>query len=226
MSNRYSIPVESWSSAGDHRVRVADTHDSAVVFAVNGTDGRPMPHVDNQGDHSERPSPAPQRRPPIMAPAPRASADHGSGGDGLLRDGRLVGLGVEADTHTFSGDTAYQDAVGDPHVSGDGAVEINGVEYPINTRLEDALQKHKASYDAAVIGPDAYPDLIMGQSVIHPKNSGKWPRHHRPRRLTPRDDTAADCRTLRPCKTTTPERTTIGQRAFSSIKALRRQRHR
>jgi hypothetical protein len=80
-------------------------------------------------------------------------------------------------THIVAADTAYQDAVGDPNVTGDGAVTINGVEYPINQRLEQALQEKKASYDAGVVGPDAYPDTIMGQAIIHPKNTGKWLDH-------------------------------------------------
>src|SRR5262249_43638886 len=31
-------------------------------------------------------------------------------------------------------------------------------------------------YNAGVIGPDAYPDIVMGQSVIHPPDSGRWLR--------------------------------------------------
>ena len=39
------------------------------------------------------------------------------------------------------------------------------------------MQTKKPFYDAGVIGPDGYPDLIMGQAVIHPENTGKWLRH-------------------------------------------------
>ena len=94
-----------------------------------------MPHADIQGDLSERPSPAPRRRPPswrrplglalitaVAATASFAMADSSASA-------------WKPYTHTFSGDTAYQDAVGDPDVLGDGDVKINGVEYPINPRL-------------------------------------------------------------------------------------------
>jgi hypothetical protein len=73
-------------------------------------------------------------------------------------------------THVFTGNNAYEDAL-------DGAVEINGVAYPVNPRLVLALQTKKPFYDAGVVGPDGYPDLVMGQSVIHPENTGKWLRH-------------------------------------------------
>jgi hypothetical protein len=71
-------------------------------------------------------------------------------------------------THVFTGDQAYADAVED------GMVTINGDEYPINPRLLTALQTKRAHYNAGVVGPDGYPDLVMGQSVIHPENTGKW----------------------------------------------------
>ena len=74
-------------------------------------------------------------------------------------------------THVFTGANAYADAVAD------GAVEINGQSYPINPRLLLALRTKKPFYDAGVVGPDGYPDLIMGQGVIHPENTGKWLRH-------------------------------------------------
>ena len=73
-------------------------------------------------------------------------------------------------THVFTGDNAYADAV-------DGNVTINGDEYPLNPRLTLALQTHRASYNAGVVGPDAYPDLVMGQSVIHPEDTGVWLNH-------------------------------------------------
>ena len=32
-------------------------------------------------------------------------------------------------------------------------------------------------YNAGVVGPDGFPDLIFGQSVIHPEETGKWLQH-------------------------------------------------
>lgn len=74
-------------------------------------------------------------------------------------------------THVFTGASAYADAVAD------GAVEINGESYPINARLLLALQTKRPFYDSGVIGPDGYPDSIMGQKVIHPQDTGKWLRY-------------------------------------------------
>jgi hypothetical protein len=73
-------------------------------------------------------------------------------------------------THVFTGTNAWNDAI-------DGDVTINGVEYPINPRLLTALQTKQAFYNAGVVGPDGYPDLVMGQSVIHPENTGAWLQH-------------------------------------------------
>jgi hypothetical protein len=28
-----------------------------------------------------------------------------------------------------------------------------------------------------VVGPDGFPDFTYGQSVIHPEQTGKWPKH-------------------------------------------------
>ena len=58
-----------------------------------------------------------------------------------------------------------------------GVVTINGHDYTVNPRIVHALQQKRASYNAGVVGPDGYPDLVMGQSVIHPANTGLWLQH-------------------------------------------------
>jgi hypothetical protein len=73
-------------------------------------------------------------------------------------------------THSATGDAAWADA------TDDGQVTIAGRSYPIDPRIRAALAGHKAEYNAGVIGPDAYPDLLMGQGVIHPADSGRWMR--------------------------------------------------
>jgi hypothetical protein len=70
----------------------------------------------------------------------------------------------------FSGENAFDDAV-------DGDLTIEGIEYPVNDRLVQALQAHPDAYNAGVVGPDAFPDLVMGQSVIHPEDTGRWLDH-------------------------------------------------
>jgi len=74
-------------------------------------------------------------------------------------------------THVYTGESAYNDVVAD------GRVTINGHEYAVHPRLVQALQQKPASYNAGVVGPDGYPDLVMGQSVIHPENTGLWLQH-------------------------------------------------
>lgn len=74
-------------------------------------------------------------------------------------------------THVFTGNSAWADAVDD------GKVTIAGRSYAVPPRLLAALSTKKAQYNAGVVGPDGFPDLIMGQSVIHPKDTGKWLDH-------------------------------------------------
>jgi hypothetical protein len=74
-------------------------------------------------------------------------------------------------THIATGDTAYDDLVAD------GRVTIAGGEYAVRPEVVTALRNHRASYNSGVIGPDGFPDLVMGQSIIHPENTGLWLRH-------------------------------------------------
>jgi hypothetical protein len=74
-------------------------------------------------------------------------------------------------THNFTGDLARGDAIDD------GMVTILGREYAVPPRVVQALSQKRAWYDAGVVGPDAFPDLIMGQAIIHPSNTGQWLDH-------------------------------------------------
>lgn len=64
-------------------------------------------------------------------------------------------------THTWSADLALVDAQ-------DGRVEVAGRSYPLDDRVVAALVAAPEQYRAGVVGPDAFPDLVMGQSVVHP----------------------------------------------------------
>ena len=74
-------------------------------------------------------------------------------------------------THVGTGDDARTDVIAD------GKVTIEGREYAVPQPVVDALRDHPAHYNAGVIGPDGFPDLVMGQSIIHPENTGLWLRH-------------------------------------------------
>jgi hypothetical protein len=56
----------------------------------------------------------------------------------------------------------------------DGLVTIAGHDYQVNAAVVSALSKFPQFYNAGTIGPDAFPDLVMGQSIIHPKDTGRW----------------------------------------------------
>jgi len=74
-------------------------------------------------------------------------------------------------THSRTGATALADATADGHVT------IAGRSYLVPPKVTAALRAWPEYYNAGVIGPDGFPDLIMGQSIIHPENTGMWLRH-------------------------------------------------
>lgn len=74
-------------------------------------------------------------------------------------------------THSRTGATALADA------TADGYITIAGRNYLVPPKVTAALRAWPAYYNAGVIGPDGFPDLIMGQSVIHPENTGMWLKH-------------------------------------------------
>lgn len=58
-----------------------------------------------------------------------------------------------------------------------GSVLINGRSYRVRREIVEALTDHPEFYNAGTIGPDGFPDIIFGQSIIHPENTGAWLRH-------------------------------------------------
>ena len=94
-------------------------------------------------------------------------------------------------THVFLGDVALKDAVVD------GLVTINRVnyrtgeiigvvgQYAVDPAILQGLRNNPAQYHAGILGPDAYPDIMTGQQVIHPgqvdtgvpMGSNAWLRH-------------------------------------------------
>ena len=72
-------------------------------------------------------------------------------------------------THSLSGTLVRGDLT-----DGDNGVNIGGHEYPVNPAVIAAIRDYPSYYNAGVVGPDGFPDLIMGQSVIHPTDTGRW----------------------------------------------------
>ena len=74
-------------------------------------------------------------------------------------------------THNYSGDKAWTD------VTADGKVTINNQQYDVDPTIVTALTNQRPYYNGGVIGPDGFPDLVYGQSYIHPEETGEWLRH-------------------------------------------------
>lgn len=70
-------------------------------------------------------------------------------------------------THVQSAFEAYDDAVDDGRLT----FEVAGgapVSVPVSAEILDAIRAFPEAYRAGVLGPDAYPDIYVGQSMIHP----------------------------------------------------------
>jgi len=70
-------------------------------------------------------------------------------------------------THEQSAFEAFDDAVADGVVTfrlDDGSV----VDAPVAPEILAALRAYPEAYRAGVLGPDAYPDIYVGQAMIHP----------------------------------------------------------
>lgn len=73
-------------------------------------------------------------------------------------------------THVYAAREALKDALDD------GKIEIRGRQYSVDPIVLAALSEEVPSFQSGVIGPDGFPDLTYGQSVIHPTDTGKWLR--------------------------------------------------
>lgn len=72
-------------------------------------------------------------------------------------------LAWKPNTHIYAANQAIA-----PILSGSDTVLINGESYPVDSRVATAIRNYPSHYRAGVVGPDAFPDIYVGQSVIHP----------------------------------------------------------
>ncbi|MBL8533161.1 MAG: hypothetical protein JNL33_04830, partial [Betaproteobacteria bacterium] len=56
----------------------------------------------------------------------------------------------------------------------DGKITLLGRQYDVHPSILAALQAYPEYYFAGTVGPDGFPDFLMGQSVIHPSDTGTW----------------------------------------------------
>lgn len=77
-------------------------------------------------------------------------------------------------THVYLGELALKDALDDGKVSiyrvdyDKGQVLSKVGDYAVDSNTLAALRAYPAQYRAGILGPDAYPDILTGQQVIHP----------------------------------------------------------
>ncbi|MFK8183069.1 MAG: hypothetical protein AB8B99_06815 [Phormidesmis sp.] len=91
-------------------------------------------------------------------------------------------------THVYLAEEALKDAVDDCKISifktdyGQQTKLVPIGQYAVATDLCNALQNNPQQYRAGLLGPDAYPDLLTGQRIIHaevsrPGGSNAWLEH-------------------------------------------------
>ncbi|HSN12478.1 MAG TPA: hypothetical protein VLS51_10250, partial [Propionibacteriaceae bacterium] len=56
----------------------------------------------------------------------------------------------------------------------DGQLTIAGNTYTVHSQIYEAVTQYPGYYFAGAVGPDGFPDLILGQSLIHPIDTGTW----------------------------------------------------
>lgn len=71
-------------------------------------------------------------------------------------------------THAYLADIAVRDALDDGLVSIPVLGERRTLTYRVDPDTLAVLRSSRAQFRAGVLGPDAYPDILTGQQVIHP----------------------------------------------------------
>jgi hypothetical protein len=56
----------------------------------------------------------------------------------------------------------------------DGTLTINNEEYVVHPLVVAALKDWQPYYNAGVVGPDGFPDVLMGQMAMHAVENGTW----------------------------------------------------
>ena len=87
-------------------------------------------------------------------------------------------------THVYLAERALEDALDNGKVTIErldpATGKVTGVigEYAVDAAVLEALKKNPDRYRAGILGPDAFPDILTGQQVIHPPTnpdgSNRW----------------------------------------------------
>ncbi|MBR1274265.1 zinc dependent phospholipase C family protein [Bradyrhizobium sp. AUGA SZCCT0283] len=77
-------------------------------------------------------------------------------------------LSFSLKTHLWVAQTILDD------VKVDCAVRIVGEQYALTSEVCAALRNHPTAFLSGALGPDIYPDLVVGQTTTHPGIQGGW----------------------------------------------------
>jgi len=103
--------------------------------------------------------------------------------------GHLLGYEHAHSVHTGEAGDALSEVAWKPYthaeiardvlaeIMNDGQVTLDGKEYPVNPQIVEAIQKYPAYWYGGAVGPDGFPELAMGQAIIHPDSTGLWLSH-------------------------------------------------
>src|SRR5262249_42661139 len=77
-------------------------------------------------------------------------------------------------THVAIGAAVLNDPLDPAHP---GKVTLAGRLYAVPAPVVQALKDFPQFYRGGEVGPDAFPDIVFGQGVIHPEDTGLWLGH-------------------------------------------------
>ncbi len=116
--------------------------------------------------------------PRSVAPGRRALLARGAAVTVLsLTLGVSPALAWKPKTHIYLAEEAMRDALADGKVTlyetdyASGKIVGTLGEYEVDPKILAALQAAPKQFRAGVIGPDAYPDIVTGQTLIHPEEA-------------------------------------------------------
>ncbi|MFV1978459.1 MAG: hypothetical protein ACC649_03825, partial [Myxococcota bacterium] len=91
-------------------------------------------------------------------------------------DDPLAEVAFRPYTHVEIARDVLRDLFGDPEVQGDedNQLTINGEQYEVHPKILVALRDYSSFYFAGAVGPDGFPDPLMGSAVLHPTDTGIW----------------------------------------------------
>jgi len=70
-------------------------------------------------------------------------------------------------THLYIADQVWQDLA-------DCRVAIRGQDFPVPAEACRAIRSHRGEFLAGALGPDVFPDVLVGQAIVHPGIAGRW----------------------------------------------------